>query len=227
MDFYQRQLVWQDISVNWEDLNYSLGKGYRPEGDVLLLIRELERQVSRLCKPCYGYRSLLLSHAEPAWIELEGCLLHTGSIITPFLKDAERCLLFVATAGKEFELFQQEMKRKGNIMEEYLLDALGTAIAEATVRKMCDDVVEGASLVGCGVSYPYSPGYCGWHVSDQQILFSQLPERPCGVELNAASLMCPIKSVSGIVAVGHQVFKQKYGCELCGKKDCYKNKKEK
>ena len=75
-----------------------------------------------------------------------------------------------------------------------------------------------------GVSFPYSPGYCGWHVSQQQLLFSMLPPSPCGVRLNDSSLMYPIKSVSGIIAVGSRVKKQKYGCELCGKVDCYKNR---
>ena len=77
---------------------------------------------------------------------------------------------------------------------------------------------------GLGISYPYSPGYCGWKVSDQQILFSLLPNQPCGVSLTASSLMCPIKSVSGVVGIGRQMTRQKYGCELCGKKDCYKNR---
>ena len=37
-------------------------------------------------------------------------------------------------------------------------------------------------------------------------------------------LMSPIKSVSGVIAVGERIVKRKYGCELCGKADCYKNR---
>ena len=78
--------------------------------------------------------------------------------------------------------------------------------------------------LGYGVSHPYSPGYCGWHVTQQQLLFSCLPEFPCGVRLSDSSLMSPIKSVSGIIAYGPCIVKRKYGCELCGKADCYKNR---
>lgn len=227
INFQMTQLAWQDILVDWDDLNYSLGKGYKLEGDVLSIMLNLESQVSRICRPCYGYCIYPAEGVEEANIRLGGCSLHTGSIITPFLTGAEYFVLFVATAGNEFENFQQKVKSKGEIAEEFLLDSLGSAIAEAIVRRACDDLETKLRLSGYGISYPYSPGYCGWHVSDQQILFSLLPEFPCGITLNTSSLMCPIKSVSGVIAIGVRVNKQKYGCELCGKKDCYKNRKVK
>ena len=129
---------------------------------------------------------------------MNGCRLQTGRIITPCLENAELCALFVATAGEEFERFQQTVKKSGQIVEEFLLDALGSAIAEATVREACKAIEKEFGAKGLGISYPYSPGYCGWKVSDQQILFSLLPNQPCGVSLTASSLMCPIKSVNFI-----------------------------
>lgn len=35
--------------------------------------------------------------------------LHTGTVITPYLLDADRYVLFIATAGQEFEQFQHEV----------------------------------------------------------------------------------------------------------------------
>lgn len=62
----------------------------------------------------------------------------------------------------------------------------------------------------------YSPGYCGWHVSEQQKLFSLFPvASPCGIQLTDSSLMIPIKSVSGIIGVGSHVRKLEYTCGLC------------
>ena len=77
---------------------------------------------------------------------------------------------------------------------------------------------------GMRISNSYSPGYCGWPVSDQQQLFELFPPQICGVELNSSSLMSPVKSVSGVIAVGSQVQKMPYGCAICGRKDCYKNR---
>lgn len=125
----------------------------------------------QLCKPRWGYRVFPLDSSDKTGIVLDGCRLHTGRIITPFLENAEKCALFVATAGVEFEEFQQSVKKSEQIVEEFLLDAFGSAIAEATVREVCKNIEQEAAEEGKGVSYPYSPGYCGWPVVDQQVLF--------------------------------------------------------
>lgn len=224
MDFRHTQLTWEGISLDWDDFSYSLGKGYKMENEVEDLLAGLEAKARQVCMPRWGYCVFPLEDTGKSWVMLGGRQLQTGGIITPYLKDANCCALFVATAGKEFESLQQEIKKQGQIVEEYLLDALGTAIAEATVREACKAIEKEAHMQGMEVSYPYSPGYCGWRVSEQQTLFSLLPEQPCGVRLSTSSLMSPIKSVSGIVAMGKNVRKQKYGCEICRKKDCYKNR---
>ena len=97
----------EDILVDWDDLNYSLGKGYKLEGDVLSIMLNLESQVSRICRPCYGYCIYPAEGVEEANIRLGGCSLHTGSIITPFLTGAEYFVLFVVTVGNEFENFNK------------------------------------------------------------------------------------------------------------------------
>lgn len=61
--------------------------------------------------------------------------LHTGTVITPYLLDADQYVLFIATAGQEFEQFQHEVKSSGDILREFLLDSLGPAIAEAVVTR--------------------------------------------------------------------------------------------
>lgn len=227
MDFCYKELSWNDITLDWEDFTLSLGKGYQLDRDVREIFSVLEKKVVQLCKPRWGYRVVPLETSDQSGIMLDGCRLQTGRIITPFLKDASQCAVFVATAGKEFEDFQREVKNSGQIVEEFLLDAFGSAIAEATVREVCKYIEKKAAEENKGVSFPYSPGYCGWKVVEQQILFSLLPDFPCGVSLSSSSLMCPIKSVSGVVAIGERITKQKYGCELCGKKDCYKNRTKK
>lgn len=224
MDFSYRQLSWEDISLDWDDFVFSIGKGYKMEGDVLTIFSGLEKEITQLCKPRWGYSVFPLENSDKSRITLNGCQLQTGHVITPYLENAECVALFVATVGEEFDRFQQTVKSTGQIVEEFLLDALGSAIAEATVREVCKAIENKYNSEGMGVSYPYSPGYCGWKVTDQQMLFSLLPNQPCGVRLSPTSLMSPIKSVSGVVAIGRQVTKQKYGCELCRKKDCYKNR---
>ena len=68
----------------------------------------------------------------------------------------------------------------------------------------------------------YSPGYCGWNVSDQQKLFALLPKNFCGVSLNENSMMLPVKSISAVIGIGKTVEKKDYQCSICDVEFCYK-----
>ena len=217
-------LPFTSLRLDPEDINLSMGTGYVPDAEIQAISDALETEIAGICTPRFLYA---LFDAEPAGtceVGVNGISLKTGSVITPYLKDAAGYVLFVATAGYEFEAFQHRIGSQGDILREFLLDANGSAIAEAVVREVCRKVESRMFPLGYGVSHPYSPGYCGWHVTQQQLLFSCLPEFPCGVRLSDSSLMSPIKSVSGIIAYGPCIVKRKYGCELCGKADCYKNR---
>lgn len=91
------------------------------------------------------------------------------------------------------------------------------------VRALCARI-ETLLPAGEYISYPYSPGYCGWDISEQEKVFALLHPDPQVVRLNASCLMTPIKSVSGILGLGPEIRKQAYGCKMCGRRDCYKNR---
>lgn len=223
-EIFQCEVPWNALQLNSEDIYLSMGAGYIPDEEMLIRIETLKKEIAVRCRPRYLYTFFEARLAVKNHIGVGNAELHTGAVITPYLLDADQYVLFVATAGQEFEQFQHEVRASGDILLEFLLDALGSAIAEAAVREVCCQVEAHVLSLGYGVSHPYSPGYCGWHVTQQQSLFSLLPEHPCGVCLSESSLMSPIKSVSGVIAVGEKVLKRKYGCELCGKVDCYKNR---
>ena len=56
MDFRYKELSWKDICLDWDDFVFSLGKGYKMEGEVLTMFSALEREVTQFCKPLWGYR---------------------------------------------------------------------------------------------------------------------------------------------------------------------------
>jgi len=65
---------------------------------------------------------------------------------------------------------------------------------------------EGRFNAGSGMM-PFSPGYCGWHVSGQRKLFEYLKPEEISVHLNDSCLMQPLKSISGVLAAGpRQIF---------------------
>ncbi len=147
-----------------------------------------------------------------------------GKIILRQLRGAEAYVLFICTSGEEFEDYQQCLKGKNDMVRIFIADALGSVIAEKCADKMEEHLQESIDKLHWYHTNRFSPGYCGWHVSQQQLLFPLFQGHTCGVRLTESSLMVPIKSVSGIIGVGEKVRKLDYTCGLCDFKQCYKRK---
>ena len=141
------------------------------------------------------------------------------------LKGSEALCWFVATAGQEFEAFQRQLTQEGDMVRIYLANEIGSIIAEKTADFMEIVLQEQLTPKGLYRTNRYSPGYCGWHVSQQQRLFPLFGGHTCGVTLTDSSLMVPIKSVSGIIGLGKEVRRLDYTCGLCDFKQCYKRRK--
>lgn len=150
-------------------------------------------------------------------------VLHTGSVITYLLKGSTRFALFVATAGQEFQFYFDSLKMKGDMLETFIVDTIGSLIAERA-----GDLVELLLEREIGNekhTNRFSPGYCGWKLSNQKEIFSLMGNNPCSITLSDVFLMDPIKSISGIIGIGEKVNEKIYGCKFCELESCYKRKK--
>ena len=147
-----------------------------------------------------------------------------GKIIRRQLRGSEAYALFICTSGTEYEAYLQRLKDNGDMVRVFIADALGSVIAEHCADQMEICVQESIDKLGWHHTNRFSPGYCGWHVSQQQLLFPLFGGNTCGVSLTESSLMVPIKSVSGIIGLGEKVRKLEYTCGLCDFKQCYKRK---
>ena len=154
---------------------------------------------------------------------------HPGPIITNQLKGSEALCWFVATAGLDFESFQHHLTQEGDMLRVYLANEIGSMIAEKTADRMEELLQEQLTPKGLYRTNRYSPGYCGWHVKEQPILFElfrpkasglnlETTPTPCDIHLTDSCLMIPIKSVSGVIGIGHNVRKREYTCNLCGQR---------
>ena len=169
------------------------------------------------------------------WLRPQFCFFVTqalppfemGRIIEHQLQGAEAYALFICTSGTEFEAFQQRLKQEGDMVRVFIADALGSVIAEKCADQMEQALQENIDKLEWKHTNRFSPGYCGWHVAQQQVLFPLFDGHTCGVRLTDSSLMVPIKSVSGIIGVGQEVRKLDYTCGLCTFEKCYKRKKRK
>ena len=148
-----------------------------------------------------------------------------GRIIERQLRGSEAYTLFICTSGVEFEAYQQQLKQADDMVRVFIADSLGSVIAEKCADQMEIAVQESIDKLGWHHTNRFSPGYCGWHVSQQQLLFPLFEGHTCGVRLTDSSLMLPIKSVSGIIGLGKEVRRLDYTCGLCNFEKCYKRRK--
>lgn len=219
------ELDFGTLQLDRQELYRSMGYGTgTPDEELCKMLDQLLTRIKAICQPRCGYKLYQVEAVGEREVLFGGRKIHTGTIITPFFRNAEYFALFVATAGSEFDRWLHDLKSGGDIVQEFIVDAIGSEIAEAAARALADQLAERMRVRGMAISNSYSPGYCGWPVTEQQQLFALLPPSPCGVTLSSSSLMSPIKSVSGVIAVGSKVEKMAYGCALCGKADCYKNR---
>ncbi len=143
---------------------------------------------------------------------------------------ADKLALFAGTVGPELarqiaDLFHRHEYALGYVLDavascgtERLADLLQTAWESAATGQRQASSVERTAVL------PYSPGYCGWHVSGQRRLFQYLKPEEIGITLRESCLMEPLKSVSGVFVLGpraiHQ-FNPVFGfCSECRTRNC-------
>ncbi len=170
-------------------------------------------RIREILKPRFCYK---ISESLPPF--------ELGKIINSQLKGSEAYALFICTAGREFMTFSEQIKKNNDIFQTFAVDAIGSVVAEKCADKMELFLESELASKGWLHTNRFSPGYCGWHVSQQQVLFPVFNGKTCDVTLTESSLMIPIKSVSGIIGLGAKVCKREYTCGLCNLQTCYRRK---
>lgn len=147
-----------------------------------------------------------------------------GKIIGKYLKNCESLIFLVVTLGDVYEKLFESFKIKNDYLEMYLVDKIASEIVEAAADKLEKMIEENLAADHLQITNRYSPGYCGWNVSEQKKLFSFLPHGFCGVTLNESAMMTPIKSISAVIGFGKNTKRQDYNCSVCHDEFCYKRK---
>jgi len=221
-----------NLSPNFDALDLQMDEIYRnlgygnamPDEVTLQTLLGIVEHAGNICRPAaqFAFYPLRLNGNKLLVGDVE---MITGKIIAGYLTQSTEMAVFVATAGLEYDAYLQEVKKGGDIYMEFLADAVGSEIAEATVRHVSAEVHKLASAKSMYITLSYSPGYCGWHVREQPKVFSLLKPDTCGITLNDSCLMHPVKSVSGIIGLSTiPDLHVPYSCEICGLQTCYKRK---
>lgn len=226
-----------ESTVRFEDLRFNLSELYEAMGygdntpDPMTIAESVAviREVRELVQPTfYFFITEGRLDIEKEILTVQETDFQIGKIISRQLRGSEGYAFFAATAGQAFEEYQERLKQEGDMVRIYIADALGSILAEKTADLMEERLEKDLIKKGWKHTNRFSPGYCGWHVSEQQKLFPIFPiSNPCGIHLTDSSLMLPIKSVSGVMGLGNNVKKLEYTCGLCTYEQCFRRKKRK
>lgn len=211
----QKELTYQQLGIAADDVYRQMGyHGTTPDPATVSETETVADEVSRWLKARFCY-----------FVTRDRGDFQLGRIIERQLAGAEAYAFFLCTAGTEFEHYQQRLTQEGDMVRVFIADALGSVIAERCADLMEQSLQESVDKLQWHHTNRFSPGYCGWHVSQQQRLFPLFGGHTCGITLTDSSLMVPIKSVSGIVGLGRNVRRLDYTCGLCNFEKCYKRKR--
>lgn len=213
----------RDAGLCWEDLWLMSGnRGFEPDSTVSGLLEQLRSDAEEICRPSWCYEIYDSIECGRDFLAAGGGTLHCGPVIAPFLGDADRLVVYTATAGREYAGYCRSIEESGDVALAYFADMAGSAIAECAAEMLVDEIDALCGSLGMKRSNTYSPGNCGWDVSDQHNLFALLPDSPCGISLMPSGLMVPDKSVSGIIALGKDMERRPSRCALCKRTDCHR-----
>ena len=136
---------------------------------------------------------------------------------------AELVAVAVSTIGPALEEEITRASDSGQMLDALLIDAIGSAAAEAAADALNLVLCAAARQRGFETEARVSPGYGGWETARQRELLALLPIASLGISLTAGAMMVPKKSVSFAAnletrarAAGHGVSK----CVRCGLLKC-------
>ena len=146
----------------------------------------------------------------------------TDSPLPHIINKVKKLHLFAVTIGENVskeinKYFDQNEFPIGSFIDS------GASLTADNIVGVLENKVQGIFL-NRSSTLAYSPGYCGWHVSGQKMLFQSLKPDKIGITLNDSCLMTPLKSISGVLVSGPSdmhIFDNNYSfCEECTTYSC-------
>lgn len=190
------------------------------------LIRGLLRQVPEHASIRTGYTILKPDYIDIKrhQISIHNITFFTGKTVTRYMKDSHYLAAFLSTLGESFDTWLHATFHGGDPVGGFIIDAIGSEAVERVGDILEGDLSARINESSWALTNRFSPGYCNWDITEQQKLFSLLPENFCGVKLTDSSLMIPAKSISGIIGAGPAAGKVDYPCSLCAMTSCYRRR---
>lgn len=135
------------------------------------------------------------------------------------MENPELLYCFVLTLGNSLDRMIEE-KKKNSLFDAYVLDVLGSLMAEKAADQMEISISNRLNFKNQEWSHRFSPGYCDWKLAaGQMAIFHFLNPETIEVTSMSSGMIIPEKSVSAVM-IGAKKVTIKSPCLFCKDQHC-------
>jgi hypothetical protein len=225
------QYDFDDLKLNSSHIEAVLGYKEGEDREIVTsLIKELLTECHKICniKAEFTVFGDIRFDNDAKSVEINKIRFQIKKIVFNQIKKSDSVAIFLCTAGNEIGIRSRKTMQERDFLKGYIYDVIGSEIVEAAADLMQTNLEKTIFDSGERITNRFSPGYCGWDVTEQHKLFQLIPDNYCGIHLTPSALMDPVKSISGIIGIGKNVKYNPYTCGMCDMNDCiYRRVREK
>jgi hypothetical protein len=171
-----------------------------------------------LLTPTVLYERFSVVELRHERLSLAGGALH-GPLIASRLAAASEVIVAIGTVGNSLSQIISD-RFPLDPVGALALEGLAAAAAEALGEAACRYFEASAAGEGLEASIPLNPGMLGWPLEEgQQQIFSLIDASAIGVTLGPSSIMQPLKSISLVIGLGHDLDQSGQSCDYCSMRE--------
>ncbi|MFC1920214.1 vitamin B12 dependent-methionine synthase activation domain-containing protein [Chloroflexota bacterium] len=214
----------QIITIDRHQLLNQIGydDDYEPSAKIKSLVDGYIDNYHNLIESSFSYVIMDIESVQGSHVNLENSITLKSNVLARLLERCEQAVIFALTIGNHLEDMSAYLVENGLVLQATVLDAIGSAAAEQLAFYVEDIIGKLVGYNGLVISRRFSPGYCDWDVSQQEMVFKALRDEPLDIHLTEEYLMLPRKSISGIIGIGssNNSIETYNPCKTCQSADC-------
>jgi len=129
-----------------------------------------------------------------------GSVILRSRQLPKILSRCDAVVVLLVTTGAQISSKSRSLQDQ-NPLEAFILDAIGSAMVVELMKSLTRQVFDEAQRRSYGTTLRLGPGYTGWHIEDQAVLFSYFDAETIPVLFKQDSMMYPEKTLLAILGL--------------------------
>lgn len=205
-----------DLNLTLNDIDEQLGGGI----ELAQERREVFDDFMSAVNPAAGYTIYDSVTVNNDNFTLNGRTFNCGDKVAAAMQGATKMAVFAVTVGNEVFSLEKGYNQRQDYIKAYWCDKLANIALAEVLKSLKENLGNVIGYYGLNITSHWGPGYCSWDLSEQQYLLPMSPAADLGITLSESMLMSPVKSMSGVMGIGHDVVYRESGCADCRLDKC-------